>query len=217
MAHEKSRPGRLIAVEGSRGADVEAEARALVERLRERGIDAAISRWDASGLFEDLLLADAIDVVLTPRMLTLLYATDLVFRLRWEIQPALAEGRVVIAAPYVHTAIAVGVGLGLPETWLREALRFAPMAETTRMARERQRSRGWRPRPERGFGEFSATVLSALPSGFKRRAARAQAIEWLASTAVKPPRRRAIVESLADYEQPGGKAEPSARAASQRT
>jgi hypothetical protein len=141
-----------------------------------------------------------------------------VFRLRWEIQPALAEGRVVIAAPYVETATAVGVGLALPEAWLREVLRFAPAADMTRRAREGKPRRGWRPHAERGFAEFSAMVLANSPAGFKRRAARERAMKWLAETLEpKATRRKAIVESLAGYEHPAGKAEPSARAASQRT
>jgi hypothetical protein len=216
MAREAPAPGRLIGVEGSRGADVAAEADALVERLRARGIDAAISRWDASGLFADLLLADAIDIVLSPRMLALLYATDLVFRLRWEIQPAVAHGRVVVAAPYVLTAMGVGIGVGLPEAWLREVLRFAPAAATTRLAKERKPDDGWQPKADRGFGEYCASVLGSSPSGFKRRAARARAMEWLAAASPKA-RRKEIVEDLAGYEHPAGKAEPSARAASQRT
>ena len=37
-----------------------------------------------------------------PQTLVLLYASDLLFRLRWEIRPALAEGRTVVVAPYVR-------------------------------------------------------------------------------------------------------------------
>jgi len=218
MAHETPRPGRLIAVEGSRGADVAREAETLVERLRARGIAAAISRWDASGLFADLLLADANDVVVTPRMLALLYAADLQFRLRWEIQPALAAGGIVVAAPYVHTAIGVGVGLTLPEAWLRNVLRFAPSPDAMRLARERKPGRGWRPKGSRGFGEFCVTVLAGSPSGCKPRAARARTMGWLSeSGALTAVRRRALIESLAGYEQPAGSAAPVARADSQRT
>ena len=47
------------------------------------------------------------------RTLLLLYAADLAFRLRWEIAPALDEGRLVIAAPYVATPIALGQAAGL--------------------------------------------------------------------------------------------------------
>jgi hypothetical protein len=217
MAGETPAPGRLIAVEGSRGADVAAEAGALVARLRARGIDAAASRWDASGLFAELLLADTIDIVLSPRMLALMYAADLVFRLRWEIRPALAHGRVVVAAPYVLTATGVGIGIGLPEAWLREVLRFAPVAEATRLAKERKPADGWPPMADRGFGEYCASVLGSSPSGFKRRAARARAMAWLAAASPKT-RRRDLVELLAaGYEHPAGKAEPTARAASQRT
>jgi hypothetical protein len=218
MAHETPRPGRLIAVEGSRGVDVGRNAQELAERLRARGIDVGISRWDASGLFADLLLAESTDVVVSPRMLALMYAADLVFRLRWEIQPALAEGRVVIAAPYVETAIGIGVALALPEAWLHEVFRFAPAADLTQLARERKPGRGWRPHASRGFGEFSAMVLANSAAGFKRRAARDRAMEWLAET-LEPrvTRRKALVASLTGYEHPAGKAEPSARAASQRT
>ena len=218
MARETSRPGRLIAVDGSRGADVAREAEALTERLRTRGIDAAICRWDASGMFADLLLADPADQIMSPRMLALLYAADLVFRLRWEVQPAVAAGRVVIAAPYVHTALGVGVGLGLPDAWLREVLRFAPAPDTMRLARERKPRRGWRRKAALGFGEFCVSVLAASPAGCKPRAARARAMEWLAATSAPTAmRRRQIVQSLAGYEQPAGRAAPTARAASQRT
>jgi hypothetical protein len=63
------------------------------------------------------------------RTLLLLYAADLAFRLRWEIRPALEEGRVVIAAPYVATAVALGQAAGLDSIWLTDLFHFAPSAE----------------------------------------------------------------------------------------
>ena len=150
MAAAPPRPGRLIAIDATRGSDLGAEAARVAEALRARGVDCAISRWDASGMFEDLLAAAPADRHVAPRMLALLYAADLVFRLRWEIGPAVAEGRVVIAAPYVESAVAVGVGLGLPDTWVRDVLRFAPSPDAWRVARERRPNQGWRPRPDRG-------------------------------------------------------------------
>jgi hypothetical protein len=112
-------------------------------------------------------------------MLTLLYATDLAFRLRWAIAPALAEGRVVIAAPYVETAIAVGVGLGLPDAWAREVLRFATAPDAWRAAPERRPGRGWRPRPARGYAECCTALLAMQPAGFRKRRARRAAMAWL--------------------------------------
>lgn len=218
MADETPGTGRLIAVDGSRGTDVAAEARALADRLRQRGVPCGISRWDASGLFADLLLAEPEEIVMSPGMLTLLYAADLVFRLRWEIQPALAEGQVVIAAPYVHSATAVGVGLGLEEAWTREILRFAPAPDVVRFARERKPARGWRARPDRGYAEFCATVLGAVPPGLKRRKSRASAMDWLADAAraAGSPRRKAILERVA-YRQPSGDDVPASRASSSHT
>jgi hypothetical protein len=183
MADATSRPGRLIAVEGSRGRDVLAEALALATRLRGHGIDASISRWDASGLFADLALADTNELAISPRMLTLLYAADLVFRLRWELQPALAAGRVVIAAPYLHTAMAVGTGMTLPDRWVRDVLRFAPPADAVRFTKERKPKRGWRANPGRGYGEFAASVLSPASPGARRRKARRAAADWLRDVA----------------------------------
>ena len=62
------------------------------------------------------------------RTLLLLYAADLAFRLRWQIRPALAEGRTVVAAPYVDTAMAFGRAAGLQAGWLTNLFSFAPRA-----------------------------------------------------------------------------------------
>src|SRR5262245_65484052 len=64
----------------------------------------------------------------SPRTLVLLYAADLFFRLRWEIIPALDEGKCVVAVPYLETGFAFGTIAGLPKKWLREIFRFAPPA-----------------------------------------------------------------------------------------
>src|SRR5213594_278801 len=112
----------LIAVDGVDATAVLAEARAALGSP-ERG---GISRWDASGVFQDLAVADAGAGAPSARTLLLLYAADLAFRLRWEIRPALAEGHTVIAAPYVHTAVAFGRAAGVPAGWLGNLFRFAP-------------------------------------------------------------------------------------------
>jgi hypothetical protein len=198
MADPTPRPGQLIAVDASRSRDVAAEAEAIAARLRARGVPCGVSRWDASGLFGDLLMADRDELIIAPRTLTLLYAADLMFRLKWEIRPALAEGQVVIAAPYVETAVAVGVGVGLPEAWLREVVRFADAPDTRIYARERKPDQGWKTKPTRGYAEFCATLLDAAPAGLARRKARARSIRWLAATAKASgsPRGRKALQAL---------------------
>jgi hypothetical protein len=121
---------RLIAVDGIDAAAVLATARAALAAAtsgepRARG---GISRWDASGIFQDLEVAEADAGTPSPRTLLLLYAADLAFRLRWQVRPALAEGRTVVVAPYVDTAIAFGRAAGLPANWLENLFRFAPRA-----------------------------------------------------------------------------------------
>ena len=87
-----------------------------------------VSHWDASGIFQDLCVADDAAGAPSARTLLLLYAADLAFRLRWEIRPALAAGRTVVAAPYVDTAVAFGRAAGVPAGWLTNLFRFAPPA-----------------------------------------------------------------------------------------
>jgi hypothetical protein len=123
----KSKP-QLIAVDGIQAAAVIAEARAALGAPSRGGI----SRWDASGVFQDLAVADETAGAASARTLLLLYAADLAFRLRWQIRPALAEGRTVVAAPYVDTALAFGRAAGLTPAWLTNLFRFAPRATQRR-------------------------------------------------------------------------------------
>jgi hypothetical protein len=116
--------GALIAVDGISGAAVDAAAKeqiASVPKSRRGGV----SHWDASGVFDDLVAGGDEAGHPSARTLLLLYAADLAFRLRWEIRPALAEGRTVAAAPYVSTAIAFGRAAGLPAGWLSDLFAFA--------------------------------------------------------------------------------------------
>src|SRR5439155_5428876 len=105
----------------------------------------------ASGLFEELAIADEHAGRPSARTLLLLYAADLAFRLRWEIKPALAAGRSVVAAPYVDTAIAFGRAAGLRGGWLKNLFRFAP-APANRRFPEPTRARS--ARNGTGFVEF---------------------------------------------------------------
>lgn len=159
MAPKTQSPARLIALDGSRGADLTKSAERLAAELRERGLTCVISRWDASGLFGELAQNDQRSTA-SARTLSLVYAADLAFRLRWEITAALKDGAVVIAAPYVETAIAFGVVRGLPEQWLRELLRFAPEPDVQGLACERKLDRGWKPRFDRGYPEYCAALTA---------------------------------------------------------
>jgi len=125
-------PGRLIAIDGVNGVAVRSTARAEIKRVAQaqRG---GISTWDASGVFGDLIVADPEAGRPSARTLLLLYAADLAFRLRWEIRPAIVEGRTVAAAPYVATAIAFGRAAGVSGGWLRNLFAFAMKPDELRL------------------------------------------------------------------------------------
>jgi Thymidylate kinase len=165
MADQVNQPGRLIAVDGSRGKDVNAAANAIAAELKRRGIECAVSRWDASGLFAELAAGGRATRSISARALSLVYAADLAFRLRWEILPSLESGNVVIAAPYLDTAAAFGAGCGLSERWIRELMRFAPAPHLLGRAQERKVDRPWKARLDRGYAEYAALLLGATAPG----------------------------------------------------
>jgi hypothetical protein len=179
MADQNQFPGRLIAIDGSRGKDTAAAAAAVIAALETRRVECAISRFDASGLFGELAAAARGDRQLSPRTLTLVYAADLAFRLRWEIGPVLEAGGVVIASPYVDTAVAFGVGCGLDEKWIRELLRFAPKPHLRARAEERKANKGWKPRLDRGYAEYGAALLQSSSPKLVSKSARRDAMTLL--------------------------------------
>lgn len=149
MPGKKAR-GVLVAVDGLRTADLAAGAKTAMRTLAGKG---GVSTWDASGIFFELERNQAQPGIRSARMLLLLYAADLAFRLRWEIEPALDAGMNVAAAPYVDTAVAFGRAAGLPAKWLRDLFEFAPAA-TGRHRVEASTRRG-----AAGFIDTACTIL----------------------------------------------------------
>jgi hypothetical protein len=179
MAEKSEYRGRLIAIDGSRGKDTDSAAAALIKALKAKRVECALSRFDASGLFGELAAGARGDRQISARTLTLVYAADLAFRLRWEIRPVLEAGGVVIAAPYVETAVAFGIACGLREDWIRELLRFAPKPSLRARAEERKINKGWKPRLDRGFAEYSAGMLEASSPKLASKSARREAVALL--------------------------------------
>jgi thymidylate kinase len=169
----------LITVEGTRGRDVRRAARRLWSALKERGAEGGLSFWDASGAFYEIGLAKPKQLNPSPRTLLLLYATDLAFRLKWQIRPALTEGRSVVAAPYVESAIAFGETAGLHHRWLVELFRFAPPADVCLHVKEKKVAAGWKDRSSDGFHEFANIVLKETRYTWDERRRRAAAVDAL--------------------------------------
>lgn len=156
--------GTLVAIDGVNGVAVETTARSLVKE--QRGRKGAVSGWDASGIFGELMVAEEEAGLPSARTLILLYAADLAFRLRWEVKPALEQGRLIVVAPYVNTAIAFGRAAGLDAKSLVEMFAFAPTPDKTLIIE----SAGSRSLSDRtGFVEFACDQLLGARSKAVRR------------------------------------------------
>lgn len=174
-----ARQPALIAIDGVGGAAIAAAARTALASI-DSAKRSGVSHWDASGVFQELAVADEVAGPPSARTLLLLYAADLAFRLRWEIRPALAEGRSVVAAPYVDTAVAFGRAAGLEPQWLRNLFQFAQRPSERRIAASpERRARGG------GFVDFGCERIAA-PTGLSR----AMLVERVATHLRGAPRRR---------------------------
>jgi hypothetical protein len=183
----ETRPS-LIAVDGANGGAVLDEARRIVARLGGRGLR-RVSRFDASGLFDQMVIAGEQAGEPSPRTLLLLYAADLAFRLKWEIRPALADGKSVVAAPYVDTAVAFGRAAGLRSGWLANLFQFAMRpAECHYVDLLLSRTAA-----RKGFIEFGCSRLGGRHLGFDKKELIARTRAQLATAAVRA-RRRAHAE-----------------------
>ena len=157
MAARGAARGQLIAVDGG-GAGLTAAARTLTTALRKEREGSGVSAWDSSGIFTELAAEDEIPGP-SARTLTLLYAADLAFRLRWQIRPALDAGLSVVAAPYVETAKALAIAAGLPRKWVQEVFRFAPKPDSCYHVVTRG------PRPKTAKVDYVDCFVNAMAAG----------------------------------------------------
>ena len=154
---------RLAAIDGINGAAISKAARSLAAaRKAERP---AISMWDASGILGEVAVADVGAGQPSARTLLLLYAADLAFRLRGDIRPALAAGRLVVVAPYVSTAVAFGRAADIDPDWLADIFSFAPVPATHQLV-DSPPVRAVSGR--RGFVEFGCQQILGDPPGAAR-------------------------------------------------
>ncbi len=172
--------GRLIALDGTNGVMLRSKAKRLA-RLCCGVADPAWSLWDASNTFYELRMAKAKNLTPTPRVLMLLYASDLLFRLRWQIEPTLKEGRAVVAAPYVESAMAFGAAACLPKEWMKDLFSFAPKPAASFRLKEKKKSREKRKDGdgEPGFVEFFCTSLAEHYPGWEIAEVRRQMLKYL--------------------------------------
>ena len=117
--------GRFIVLEGIDGSGTTTQAARLAAALREAGVAVVSTREPSDGPI-GVVLRQALTrrlVGLSDRVLALLFAADRLDHLASVVEPALAEGMVVVSDRYVLSSLAYQ-GMRLPLTWV-EALNAA--------------------------------------------------------------------------------------------
>ncbi|MBU2259821.1 dTMP kinase [Patescibacteria group bacterium] len=114
-------PGTFIVFEGPDGSGTTLHAKLLEERLSREGLGVLRTFEPTDGpigakIRESLHSGEPI----SPAPLQELFCKDRAWHLENVIQPALAEGTVVICDRYLHSTLAYGQALGLQKNYLRE-------------------------------------------------------------------------------------------------
>jgi dTMP kinase len=158
--------GRLIALEGKEGAEVQAQAGALKSALETKGYPCMISRWNTSNLFSALLEAQiSAEQKIPLRTLSMFHAADLAHRIN-EMRSALQAGHYVIADQYLYTSVAIASALGADPAWIANLYAFAPepyksfyLTSNGEYAAHRTTSRAL---PKEGFGfyQFCSNLMT---------------------------------------------------------
>ena len=133
--------------------------RQIERKFRRSDPPSGVSVWDASDIFFQMSRGPQVFPGLSPRTILLLYASDLAFRLRWQIRPALEEGSTVVAAPYLETPLAFGLAAGLTREWLDMVFQFAPRPNSCYYVSDRTVPVNRRGTPADSFLEFCFAQL----------------------------------------------------------
>ena len=115
--------GRLIVIEGLDGAGTTTQAKRLVEYLNGKGVRAHATREPSDGpvgkLIREMLTGNhAIpDQSLSQSTFGLLFAADRLDHLQREVEPAIAEGTLVVSDRWYHSSLAYQ-GTGADRDWI---------------------------------------------------------------------------------------------------
>jgi dTMP kinase len=144
--------GRFIVLEGIDGSGTTTQAARLVASLRSAGHEVVATREPSDGPL-GVVLRQALTrrlVGLSDRALALLFAADRLDHLASVVEPALAEGKVVVSDRYVLSSLAYQ-GMRMPLGWVEGLNAAARPADLTlylavdpRTAARRRQGRGGR-------------------------------------------------------------------------
>ncbi|MFH1789167.1 MAG: dTMP kinase [Candidatus Altiarchaeota archaeon] len=122
----------FIVLEGIDGCGKTTQARKLADWLRGQQKQAFLTMEPTGGkigVFLRQILAGEEKV--DPQTLALLFTADRVEHLRTEVEPALAQGKIVISERYAHSTIAYQAAQGVDRDWIMSINSFAPNPDVT--------------------------------------------------------------------------------------
>ncbi len=121
--------GKLIVLEGADGSGRSTQTALLTDWLERRGHAVTHVGLRRSELVGEELAAAKNGNVLSPRTLSLFYATDFADQIENRIVPALRAGFVVLADRYIYTLMARDIVRGAEIDWLRSVYSIAPVPD----------------------------------------------------------------------------------------
>lgn len=121
--------GKFITFEGCEGCGKSTQVKLLSQKLEEMGVDFILTREPGgSDIAEQIrkIILDANNTLMTDECEALLYAAARVQHLKEIVEPALAQGKLVICDRYVHSSLAYqGYARGLGEEYISAINSFA--------------------------------------------------------------------------------------------
>jgi len=120
MFNDAHDAGLLIAFEGPDGSGKTTQRKLFKSWLQSMQEDVIVTKWNSSPLFKPLIKARKATRLLDPASYAILHAADFWHRYETVIEPALAEGKIVLADRYIFTGIARDVARGLNRDWCME-------------------------------------------------------------------------------------------------
>lgn len=117
--------GKLIVLEGPDASGRSTQIALLTDWLERRGHAVELVGLKRSTLVSDALAKAKAGNVLSPRTLSLFYATDFADQLEHRILPALRAGFIVLADRYIYTLMARDIVRGADLPWLQSVYSIA--------------------------------------------------------------------------------------------
>jgi dTMP kinase len=109
--------GLLIAFEGPDGSGKTTQRKLFKSWLRSMKEDVVVTKWSSSPRFKHIIKERKAARTLDPATYASLHAADFWCRYETVIEPALAQGKIVLADRYVFTGIARDTARGINPSW----------------------------------------------------------------------------------------------------